>query len=83
MYARIINKSKNSFSFTIHRYIWDIGREFPLIRKSEIFSNGLTVIGKDLTIYSKAENSKDSSRIENYAQIRLARRDESGISDGS
>lgn len=49
--------------------------ELPLIQKSGIISDDLTVFGKDLTIYIKARNSINSSYSANCAQKRSLGRD--------
>lgn len=43
--------------------------ELPLIHRSRIFSDDLTVFGKNLAIFSKTENSTNSSIPENRADI--------------
>lgn len=48
--------------------------EFPLIQKSRIFLEDLTVYGKNLTIFSKVDNSLNSSSNEICAQNMMGRK---------
>ena len=51
-----------------------IGLELPLIQKSGLFSNDLTIFGKNLTIYSKVDNSINPSDFQNCAQNMVGRK---------
>jgi hypothetical protein len=48
--------------------------EFPLIQKSGIFPESLTVFGKDLTTFSKEDNPLNTSNIENCVQNMVGRK---------
>ena len=48
--------------------------EIPLIQKSGLFKDDLTIVGKDLTTYSKVDNPMNSSNIENCAQNMVGRK---------
>ena len=47
--------------------------ELPLLEKIGIFSDDLTIFGKNLTTYSKVDNSFNSSNTENCAQNMVGR----------
>ena len=51
-----------------------INLELPLIQKSNLFSEDITVFGKNLTIYSKVDNQINSSNIEICAQNMVGRK---------
>jgi hypothetical protein len=48
--------------------------EFPIIQKSGIFSEDLTVFGKTLTVYGKDDIPINSSNIENCAENMVGRK---------
>jgi hypothetical protein len=48
--------------------------ELPILQKSGIFSEDLTVFGNDLTVFGKVDNTINSSNIENCAQNMVGRK---------
>ena len=43
--------------------------ELPLLKRSGIFSDALTVFGMNLTTYGKVQNAINSSTLENWVQL--------------
>ena len=64
-------KMKSSIKRKWHTFL---NLELPLLQKSGIISDNLTVFGKDLTVFGKIENSINSSNIENCGQNMVGRK---------